>query len=283
MGRESGLGLWAEETFGRGRWRGPLGAAIAAVKGEGTHGAVISGQLDVDNIDNVARAAFHIGIPCDRSLPKRLAGTIRGVSNGRLVVDEEGVDLVSCWLDLREAVYTKLMLAEMDYSGKAMLLAAATAACEDGVIAEEDWRLTDSEFTSRLLSSSCERARKPLRQWLVGELWPLSDIVWMKGKVPSLSEMYRFSKDISREIGRCIAYRIMDKRHREVDLVLTSGGEVVLGDKSRTWLFAVAVDQQRVSRRAKTTILEATRGAFAAEVVGYADKGMGTEGTLFVE
>ena len=283
MGRESGLGSWAEETFGRGGWRGPLRTVLAAVKGEGEYGAVIAGQLDVDNIDNVTRAALHMGIPYDGSLPKRLAGAIRGIHNGRLVVDEEGVELVSCWLDLRKAVYGKLMLAEMDYSGKAMLLAAATAACEEGVIAGEDWRLTDWEFTSRLLSSGCEKAAGPLRQWLLGELWPLSDIVWMRGDLPSLSQMYRFSEDMSREVGRCIAYRIVDKRHREVELRLRSGEDVAVGEKSRAWLFALAVDGPRVSSRAKTKILEATRSAFASEVIGYAGQEIETEGTLFGE
>ena len=282
MGREAGLRTWAESAFGRGKWREALHAVISAVKGEGEYGAAIAGQLDVDNIDNVTRAAFHMGIPHDKSLPTRLARSIRGVGDGRLVIDQEGVELVSDWLELRKAVYGKLMLAEMDYSGKAMLLAAATAACEEGVIAEDDWRLTDWEFTSRLLASECEKATAPLKQWLLGELWPLSDIVWMEGQVPSLSEMYRFSVDISREIGRCIAYRIIDKRCREVDLRLTNGTEVLLGKKSRTWLFAVAVDRKRMSIEAKGKILDAMRGAFGeSQVIGCARKGMVNVGNLF--
>ena len=281
MGREAGLRSWAERTFGLGGWREPLRKVIAAVKGEGEYGTAIAGGLDVDNIDNVARAALHMGIAYDRDLPTRLARAIRGVGHGRLIVDERGVGLVSEWLELRKAVYGKLMLAKMDYSGKAMLLACATAACEEGVIGEDDWRLTDWEFTSRVLASECERAAKPLRQWLLGDLWPLSDIVWMEGRIPTLAEMYRFSADISQEVGRCIAYRIKDKRHREVELRLPNGSDIAVGEKSDVWLFAVAADRERISAGAKRTILDAARDAFASEVVGHGGGGAEMEGTLF--
>ena len=281
LGREAGLRSWGERTFGRGDWRDALGTVIAAVRGEGPYGAAIAGQLDVDNIDNVARAALHIGLRFDTSLPKRLARAIRGIVEERLVVDEEDVDLVAEWLELRRAVYGKLMLAEMDYVGKAMLLAVATAACEDGVIAEDDWKLTDWEFTGRVLSSNCEKARKPLEQWLLGELWSLSDIVWMRGEVPSLANMYKFSKDISEEVGRCIAYRIVDKRHRKVELQLTNAEKVVVGEERRRWLFAVAVDVGRVRSGTRKIILEAAETVFASEVVGYARDGMSEVDTLF--
>ena len=247
LGYESGFRSWAEAVFGRGSWRAPLASIMAAVRGAGPYGRVIAGELDVDNIDNVTRAAFHMGISCERELPRRLAGSIRGVEGTRPVVDKRDVGLISCWLDLRRAVYSKLMLAEMDYSGKAMLVAAATAACEDGLITADDWRLTDPEFTQLLLSSGSERAKGPLRQWLLGDLWPLSDMVWMKGRVPTLSEVYRFSQELSEEIGRCMAYRIKDKE--------TSQGfgtphkrrhDLQLGRRRRTGCSRVAVSQQRV-------------------------------------
>ena len=283
LGYESRFRSWAEDVFGRGSWCEPLASVIAAVKGEGTYGAVIAGELDVDNIDNVTRAAFHIGIPCESDLPKRLAGIIRGIEGRRPVVDKRDVDLISCWLDLRSAVYSKLMLAEMDYSGKAMLVAAATAACEDGVITADDWRLTDPELTNLLLSSDSERAKRPLKQWLVGDLWPLSDMVWMKGRVPALSEVYQLSQELSEELGRCMAYRIKDKRRREVSLRLTDGGQVTIGEKAENWVFAVAVDQQRISGRAKERILSAAQAAFRAEVVAHVRGDADEEPSLFAE
>lgn len=278
MGRESGFQKWAEHAFGRRDWRVALGAVLAAVRGDGEYGPAIAGRVDVDNLDNVTRAAFHMGIPCDKGQPMEVAEAIKGIEDGRPVVDEGGVKAITGWLALRGAVYSRLMTAGLDYSGKAMLLAAATAACAKGVISEESWRYTDAEFTHCILSSGCEDAKKPLQQWLLGELWALTDIVWMKGEMPSLPDTFRFSQEISQEFGRCMAYRIADKRQRKVPLRLTSGKDVAVGKKSEKWLLAVAVDGRKLTRSLIDEILDAAQQAFGAEIDGYVkeDRRIGT-------
>lgn len=269
LGRESGLRSWAEKAFGRGRWSDMLGIVVAAVRGQGEYGHIIAGQLDVDNMDNVTRAAFHMGVQCDRSLPWRLAKAIRGVENGLLVIDEADLGLIVDWLTLRRAVYGKLMLAEMDYSGKAMVLAAATAACERRLINENSWRMTDAEFTRVLLSSSYDDVKDPLERWLLGDLWTLTDVVWMAGMVPSLADMYRFSQRMSAKYGRCVAYRIVDKRSRKVEVQLTSGDRTEIGDSVHRWLFGAALAERRASNRTKRRVVEAAADTFESDVVGY--------------
>ena len=254
---------------------------LEAVRGGGKYGVAIAGELDVDNIDNVNRAAWHVGIPCDPSQSLRLAAAIRGVTERRLLVREQDVGLVAAWLDLRRAVYSKLMTSELDYAGKAMLLAAATSACREGVITEDDWRYTDWEFTTRLLSSSCGEAKRPLQQWLLGEFWALTDIVWMSGPVPSLQRTFQFSEQVSATMGRCMAYRITDKRVRTVRLLLTNGREIRVGEDPTQWLFAVALDRRHLTRTENTAILRLAEQTFGAHITGSAGEHGTTTPGLF--
>lgn len=267
LGREAGFRIWAESEFGP-RWRDVLAAVVDAIQGQGRFGPVIAGELDVDNIDNVARAAFHMGLLCDQGMPARLSANIRGTRGDRLLVGGDTEELIEEWLALRKAVYTKLMLAKADYAGKAMMLAAAIGAYEHGVITEDDWVLTDAQFQSRILSSKCEYAKEPLKRWLLGDLWPLGDIVWMDGELPSLPKMYDFSKRLSDVIGRCMAYRIADKRHRVVHVRTMDGSDVMLGNMGRTWLFGVAAEKT-LSKENQTRTLEEAQSEFGSEIVGY--------------
>lgn len=109
----------------------------------------------------------------------------------------------------------------------------------------------------------------------------MSDVVWMKGEAPSLARMHLFSEELSREIGRCIAYRIKDKRRREVWVELERGEKVLLGEKSQRWLFGVAAERRTVSAAARARMLEAAKGTFASEVVGHVRRGGEVEGGLF--
>ena len=282
LGRESGLRTWAESTFENGR--GALDEIIHAVRGEGDFGPLIKGTLDVDNIDNVARAAYHMGLAYDRRLPLQLASSMQGLDGDGIIVDKFGLDLVKDWLTLRRAVYTRFMQAELDYSGKAMLLAATIAACEERLITENDWRLTDPQFTQRILTSGVKSAADPLQRWLLGDLWQLTDVVWMKGRLPSLPQAYAWSQSLTAEMGRCVAYRIEDKRTREVRVRLEDGTEFAVGEKPSQWLFAVALERRnRLSAMDKSAILENATSAFGCELMRYAheDEDTPEELTLF--
>src|SRR6266511_2702497 len=74
----------------------------------------------------------------------------------------------------------------------------------------------------------------------------LSELVWMHGKPPDFRQIYSFSEDISRMIGRtCFAYRIKDKRTRSLSLHLSSGKQVILGKDPSMWLLGVASPVRR--------------------------------------
>ena len=46
------------------------------ITGKGTLGKLLSGTMDLDNIDNVCRLAYHMGIFNNKTLPIELAKSI---------------------------------------------------------------------------------------------------------------------------------------------------------------------------------------------------------------
>ena len=47
----------------RDRWKPRIESILDAIKGRGDFRGLIAGSIDLDNIDNLVRIAFHIGIP----------------------------------------------------------------------------------------------------------------------------------------------------------------------------------------------------------------------------
>lgn len=88
--------------------------------------SIISGQrtcvikspgIDLDNIDNVSRMAFYLGLLRDRDLPVRLAESLTlSDDQTQFVVDEHGLALVEEWLRTRSAVYREFIYSR-EYMG----------------------------------------------------------------------------------------------------------------------------------------------------------------------
>jgi len=246
LGRESGLRRWAYRTFERDAEH-YLEKIFDAVKGTGDYGKCIATDIDLDNLDNVTRIAHHMGIEVDHNLPLLIASKmVQFTMNREIIFSDDSIDLIEQWLQLREKVYNRLMLSRDDFCGKAMLLFASVSAYEKGYIAPSDWILTDQEFMARLLSIKDNDISKSVERWMLYDLWSLSELVWMHGKPPDFRQIYSFSEEISRMIGRtCFAYRIKDKRTRSLSLHLSSGKQVILGKDPSMWLLGVASPVRR--------------------------------------
>jgi len=237
LGLSSGLKPWVLRTF-RHRSDEHLKTLIDAVNGRGKFGGFIVGEMDLDNLDNVMRIAYHMGIPVDRNLPKLISGAIIGIgSDGNPIFKTGCEELVTKWLVIREAVYNRLMPAEHDFVGKLMLLYAAVRALKIDLLSQVDWKLTDGEFLNRLLASTDREIVQTTRSWLLGDVWDLGPLLWLSGAPPTFADVGRFSDALSGALGRpCFAYRIKDKRKRRLMLHLSDGSQLELGEEGRSWL-----------------------------------------------
>lgn len=240
FGRPAGLKTWAAKHL-RSRPSDHLKTILETILGHGPFGPLIASDLDLDNLDNLARVAYHIGLRNDPTLGPRLAACIVDC-NARdgVIIADDGLVLAEQWLKLRSDVYERLMLAREDFCGKLMLIYATVTAYERGAFSDHDWHLTDEDFLGKLLKSPVSETADAAQRWLLGDLWDLADLVWMYGEAPPYPQILEYSVEASKLLDRqCFAYRIKDKRTRAVSFTLQGGKRHSFGRKPNTWLLGV--------------------------------------------
>ena len=268
LGREAGLRGWAEHVFGLRSAKQKLREILGAINGEGSLGVCIANGMDLDNLDNLSRIAFHMGLQVDRQIPTRIASSMLALGSGRSVVFSERAreDIIE-WLALRAHVYNLLMLSPRDFCGKVMLLYATVRAVQCNYLSPSLWMLTDQEFLGKLLSCREPKVVETTKRWLVGDLWSLSELVWMEGSPPKYSDVYRLSARLSTVLDReCFAYRITDKRSRRIDVSFSGGHLTSLGTGSTQWLLGVGspVRSRAFTREQNRRIRQEACGLFGS-------------------
>ena len=84
---------------------------------------LISDSIDLDNIDNVFRMAYHMGLGFRREAPRKLAESMY-VENGSVFFLEEAKTYLEEWYSVRQKVYKFLLLNPQEFAGKYMLTEA---------------------------------------------------------------------------------------------------------------------------------------------------------------
>lgn len=93
------------------------------IRGEGKFGPLISGSMDLDNIDNIYRLAYHIGIINRSDTPLKLAKSI-WTDNGKLIIKDEAIPYAEEWYKVRRNLYLLLLENPEEFSAKCMLTEA---------------------------------------------------------------------------------------------------------------------------------------------------------------
>jgi uncharacterized protein len=267
MGFQSGLREWAEKIFDVDA-NAAIDEITVGIQGGGRFGKGIVGELDLDNLDNVARAAFHMGLPVDRKLPLLIAECLENITASGAVFSEDVLGPAGEWLALREQVYSRFMLPKADFSGKLMLLFAMVQAMKCGILSEGHRNFIDDQLVGLLSSCEEEDVRTATRRWLVADLWDISDLIWLEGKPPTFADLNSYTAEVSSSLSRtCFTYRIKDKRKRKVQLNLVSGRTAILGESPAQWLLGVGSPIRRpFTARENQTIIQIAREHFGAEL-----------------
>lgn len=115
---------------------------------------MIAASIDLDNIDNVFRMAYHMGIPFTLTAPVALAKSMC-ISDGKVVFKKEAEPFLNEWYEVRKRVYKFLLLNPQEFAGKYMLTEAMDIVFE--CIAENKakskdikWFYTDYELMNSL-------------------------------------------------------------------------------------------------------------------------------------
>ena len=115
---------------------------------------LISDSIDLDNIDNVFRMAYHMGFNFRREAPRKLAESMF-VENGSVVFLQEAKTYLEEWYSVRQRVYKFLLLNPQEFAGKYMLTEAMDILFEcisQGKAEGRDikWNYTDYQLMEEL-------------------------------------------------------------------------------------------------------------------------------------
>jgi HD superfamily phosphohydrolase len=270
-GRGAGIRDWARTLVGHDDEQ-LLRDIMDHIRGGGRLGRLIAGDIDIDNIDNVFRMAFHMGLDVDRRVPSRLAKAIIGINDGTRepIFKSDSEADIQAWRMARRRVYEHLMLAERDFIGKVMILSSTVKAFQAGEIVVDDWKMVDHDFITRLLGSHVREVKDTTQSWLAGDLWSCTPLYWMKGQRPSYPALLEVSGEISTHLNRyCFAYGIKDKRERVISAHFDDGRNETYGNNAERWLLGIGSSNKRpFSTKDVRFMFDAACKSFETEVIG---------------
>lgn len=136
------------------------------IAGKGRFGPLINETIDLDNIDNVFRLAYHIGLVKSGDVPLKLAKSLytgySGKERDKLVVRKEAVSLIEEWHKVRKKLYLLLLQNPEEFSAKCMLTEAIEISKENKMF-PFTWNDVDFELLQKLSKVSSEISNIVLR------------------------------------------------------------------------------------------------------------------------
>lgn len=124
------------------------------ISGKHYFSKLISDKIDLDNIDNVFRMAYHMGIPFPPEAPIELAKAMY-LDGDRIVFKKSAEYYLNIWFDTRKKVYKFLLLNPQEFSGKYMLTEAMDIVFDgisqnNNLSSDIKWYYTDFELLQTL-------------------------------------------------------------------------------------------------------------------------------------
>lgn len=130
------------------------------IRGKGSLGKLIAGTIDIDNIDNVVRLAYHVGIASseDAKLAIQLATDLHPTEL-TLEISRSSIPLIQRWQSIRRRLYELLLLDWAEFSAKAMLTRAMDLSIALDIVGADCWIKTDLELLNYLETKSTGEAQ----------------------------------------------------------------------------------------------------------------------------
>ncbi|MBO4857968.1 MAG: HD domain-containing protein [Treponema sp.] len=212
------------------------------INGNGTYGKLISSDIDLDNIDNVIRLSYHIGIleSSDIFLPLNLIHSMK-LKNQEIVFTEDSIPFVKRWYEIRKKLYELLLTKWSDFSEKAMLTYALEICYFNKTLTTSEWNSTDSDLLNTLyrMTGEEQEASRIAQRLIVGDLyfpyWIISiDDIDIYSTINQIENKRLIEKRLKEKTGvKFIFHPILDKNktNRVLNITLTNGEKTVIGEK----------------------------------------------------
>lgn len=115
---------------------------------------LIMGVVDFDNLDNVWRMAWALGLKATANVPEELAKVLDVDEEGNLLLPPVAEDLLPHWASLRRSVYEVLVFDQPTVASQTVLTHCIRVGLARNVISSDDWFLHDEMLLTKLSSDS---------------------------------------------------------------------------------------------------------------------------------
>jgi len=231
----------------------------ALIRGEGRHGQLVAGELDVDRMDYLVRDAHHTGVPYGTIDHGRLVRELTFVG-GELALREGNVQTAESLLVARALMNPTVYTHSVARIGKAMLRRAAARLLDAGAVSGTELRRMDDadlRVTLREANDGAARelgARLDERSLYKRAVW--AELPDVSGSVLDEADLFDADREVIAEYERDIAARagidpvsvIVDVQG-EPEMKETSTRVVVNGDLRRLDEQSTLVRALRVAQR----------------------------------
>lgn len=114
---------------------------------------LLFGTIDLDNLDNVVRMAWGLGIDGWQDIALRISSNLKVSTGGELLLSErlQGNDIKQ-WMHLRRQAYQILTYDESAIAAQAVLSDCLAELVSSGDLTKDDFDLTNSDMLNRLAS-----------------------------------------------------------------------------------------------------------------------------------
>jgi uncharacterized protein len=223
------------------------------VNGLGPYYPLINGTVDLDNLDNVYRLAYHIGLIRSGDTPLELARSV-WVEKGKLVIEDAVSSKLEEWYEVRRTLYRYLLLNPDEFSAKCMLEEALFLA-QARPSMSFSWHDVDYQLLEKLSNCSYD-VSSIISRLMLGDLYGCIGIYStsniaayemftdpetrssieksIEGRIRKLSHTSFKSAIITIH-----AIKDVNKTQRQVKALTSKGKTLVIGEPSREVLMGV--------------------------------------------
>ena len=268
---------------------GELAEISKMVSGHGRYGALISGTVDLDNLDNVFRLSYHMGLVRSGDTPLRLARALRTTTAGTLLISDDALPLLEEWYQTRALLYRFLLLNADEFSAKCMLQEALERAQERSAVSFF-WHDVDFELLRKLAAGSADLSAI-VGRLMLGDLYGCIGIyatasVAHAQRLATLEVRRRTEAALEQAIRRLSSNALkktlirlhfitdVNKTERQVHARLVSGRKVTLGRPSHRVLIGIFFKNVHLSTlRLRQQVFD--RDSLNATVLGVLERALG--------
>ena len=136
-------------------------------------------DIDLDNIDNVFRFAYHIGIKFKGSTPVELSEKIN-YRAGSLVFSDDNVELFKEWYLVRKQLYKLLLENHGEFVAKALLERVLIELIKEDALNEYDWILVDFDLVQKALRDGNSVAKQCIQNYMLMDFPKHYEIYYIK-------------------------------------------------------------------------------------------------------